>query len=174
MDSLYALYILLVSLAFISDVLIALQILSERRLSVHYSGDNPKASVIIPIRGSDECLASNVKSLLEQDYPDYEVIYVVDTDQKALAERLSGMGVKVVFSDFQCEMCSGKIRAQLSGLKSSDGDVIVFGDSDTRYDRGWLKEMVGGLKEFDATTTYPWPSPTKLTLKNLVRSGFWT
>ncbi len=174
MDFLFIASTFLVILAFISDILIILQILHERRLFIHCDGESPKASVIIPIRGSDECLESNVKSLLDQDYPDYELIYVVDTDQQALAERLSRVGVKVVFSDFQCALCSGKIRAQLSGLKSSSGDIIVFGDSDTRYDRGWLREMVGGLKKFDATTTYPWPSPTKFTLKNLVRSGFWT
>ncbi|WP_256201949.1 hypothetical protein [Sulfuracidifex metallicus] len=59
-------------------------------------------------------------------------------------------------------------------MASSDGEVIVFADSDTRYDKLWLRKMVSALDKFDATTTYPWPKPTHLSIKNLVRAGFWT
>jgi len=174
---LFAISVLLYLLAFLavlSDVLIVYQILRERKLYVKYDGSLPSASVIIPIRGVDDCLEENVKALLSQEYPEYEVIYVVDDDEKELAKMLSSLGAKVVTSSMECEECSGKIRAQLTGLRTSKGEVIVFGDSDTRYDKSWLKTLVGGLEKFDAVTTYPWPKCTRLSLRNLIRAGFWT
>jgi len=162
-------------LAIITDMLISVQILKEKELKFNEINMTPRASVIVPVRGIDECMEENVKSLLQQDYPDYQVVYVVDPDSEPnLVEKLKKIGVKVIISNYRCELCSGKIRAQLSGLASSDGEVVVFADSDTRYDKLWLRKMVSALDKFDAATTYPWPKPTHLSIKNLVRAGFWT
>jgi len=38
----------------------------------------PFATVIAPCKGMDDGLEENLAALLEQDYPNYEVIFVVD------------------------------------------------------------------------------------------------
>ncbi|BFH72691.1 glycosyltransferase family 2 protein [Sulfurisphaera javensis] len=132
------------------------------------------ASVIIPIKGLDVNLEDNVLSLLNQDYPAYEVIYVVDSYEDICVPILRKYNVKIIKTEDVCSLCSGKIRAQLTGLKYAKGEIIVFGDSDTWYPKYWLRELVKPLSNFVATTVFSWPKPYKLTLKNFIRAGFWT
>lgn len=134
-------------------------------------------SVIIPVRGIDVNFEENVKSLLNQDIKPLEIIYVVDPDdpyRETIENILKKYNVKIVHTFYNCNMCSGKIRAQISGLLRSNGDIIVFGDSDTWYPKYWLRELTLPLSKYMATTTFSFASPARLTLKNLVRAGFWT
>ncbi|AWR93254.1 glycosyltransferase [Acidianus brierleyi] len=146
----------------------------ETQFFKEYGNFHAKASIIIPVRGIDVNIENNVKSLLSQDYPDeYEVIYVVDKGD-SVKNILTKYNVKIVITDYYCEKCSGKIKAQITGLKYAKGDVIVFGDSDTYYPRYWLKELVSPLGEYMASTTFSFAKPFKITLRNLIRAGFWT
>ncbi|QKR00570.1 glycosyltransferase family 2 protein [Metallosphaera tengchongensis] len=168
-------FLALMALPVLADVLLILQIMKERSFFRYNGNFISSASVIIPIRGSEPLLEKTVGSLKDQDFPgNYEVIFVVDPDQPDLAERLSSMGVKVVLTNYPCSKCSGKIRAQLTGLLESSNDVIVFGDSDTIYPKDWLRTMVGNLDKNMAVTTFSWPVPIRLSLGNLIRAGFWT
>ena len=47
------------------------------------SGFAPFVSVIAPCRGLDEALEENLSALLRQDFPRYEVIFVVDSETDA-------------------------------------------------------------------------------------------
>ncbi|MCY0874642.1 MAG: glycosyltransferase family 2 protein [Acidianus infernus] len=134
-------------------------------------------SIIIPVRGIDENFEENVKSLLNQDIKPLEIIYVIDPDdpyRETIENILKKYNVKIVHTFYNCNKCSGKIRAQISGLLRSNGDIIVFGDSDTWYPKYWLRELTLPLSKYMATTTFSFASPARLTLKNLVRAGFWT
>ena len=44
------------------------------------SNFTPPVSIIAPCKGIDEGLKENLTALIEQDYPDYEVIFVVDDE----------------------------------------------------------------------------------------------
>ena len=44
------------------------------------SAFKPFVSVIAPCRGLDDGLEQNLTALIEQDYPDYKVIFVVDDE----------------------------------------------------------------------------------------------
>src|SRR6476469_4741383 len=50
------------------------------RMPVSYM---PFASVIVPCRGLDDGLVNNLIAVLEQDYPSFEVIFVVDSENDA-------------------------------------------------------------------------------------------
>jgi ceramide glucosyltransferase len=155
--------------------LISLQVRAESRLFSIKGDFESTASVIVPVRGIDPELEENLRSLLSQDYPyGYEAIFVVDQDDVETANFLKGKGFNTVLADFECSTCSGKVKAQLSGLKHAKGEVVVFADSDTRFRRDWLREMVRPLSHYTASTTFSWPSPLKLSLQNLIRAGFWT
>ncbi|MEM3195801.1 MAG: glycosyltransferase family 2 protein [Metallosphaera sp.] len=164
----------LIALPILADVLLLLQILKENSFFKYDGSFCSPASIIVPIRGEDPGLELNVNSLKNQDFPcSYDIIYVVDPDQPWLAERLKSLGVKVVVSQGDCS-CSGKIKAQLSGIREASNPVIVFADSDTFYPRRWLREMVRNLDKYTAVTTFSWPDPVKMSLRNLIRAGFWT
>jgi cellulose synthase/poly-beta-1,6-N-acetylglucosamine synthase-like glycosyltransferase len=159
----------------VADILLLYQIVQEIKLKRSVIGDfRGKVSVIVPVRGVDINADNNVKSLLSQDYEDYEVIYVVDDLRDPIVDVLKEHNVKIVVSEETCSQCSGKIRAQLTGLKYAKGDIIVFADSDTYYPKNWLRELVSPLSNYVATTVFSWPKPYRLTIKNLIRAGFWT
>ncbi|MCG3109250.1 hypothetical protein L3N51_01540 [Metallosphaera sp. J1] len=158
----------------LADLILLLQIWKENSIFKLNGRFCAPTSIIVPIRGLDPGLERNVESLKNQDFPClFEIICVVDPDQPWLAERLKQLGVKVVITSASCS-CSGKIRAQLSGLRESTNEVVVFADSDTLYPRNWLREMVGNLDRYTAVTTFSWPAPLRITWRNLIRAGFWT
>ncbi|NON62454.1 glycosyltransferase family 2 protein [Acidianus sp. RZ1] len=154
------------------------QIIRENKEFFGHKGSlSDFVSIIIPVRGLDPGFEENVKSLLGQNYDNYELIYVLDRDDpkaKELEDILSRYRITIVYSDYHCTSCSGKIRAQLSGLMKSKGKVVVFGDSDTFYPNYWLNRIVSPLDNYMATTTFSFASPISLSLKNLFRAGFWT
>src|SRR5574344_1929790 len=49
----------------------------------------PPLSVIIVARNSIEDIRSNLKAILEQDYPDFEVIVVYEQGEKMLEDELN-------------------------------------------------------------------------------------
>ncbi|EWG07634.1 MAG: glycosyl transferase family protein [Candidatus Aramenus sulfurataquae] len=164
----------LIALPVLLDLGLLYQIWKERDFFKNFGSFHAFASVIVPVKGIDNGLEDNVKSLLSQEYPDpYEVIYVVEEDDP-VQEVLKKFNVKVVKAEDLCDKCSGKIRAQLTGLKYAKGNVIVFADSDTRFHRNWLRELVAPLGAYMASTTFSIAKPARLTLNNVLRAGFWT
>ena len=164
----------LLFLPILADILLLYQISKEVRLTNIKGNFEAFVSIIIPIKGLDAGLEENVKSILSQDYSKYEVIYVVDDYNDPSVSILRKYNVKIIKTEETCVKCSGKIKAQLTGLKNASGDVIVFGDSDTRYPKYWLKELVRPLSDFIATTVFSWPKPYKFSFSNFIRAGFWT
>ncbi|AAY79620.1 glycosyltransferase [Sulfolobus acidocaldarius] len=163
------------AIVLLADLLITYQIYREIKVRREVSGNQGGfASVIIPVRGLDVNAEENLKSLLSQDYSAYEVIYVVDDENDPIVPILRKYNVKVVVSNKNCDICSGKINAQLEGLKHARGDIIVFADSDTWFPKYWLKELVSPLSNYVATTVFSWAKPVRLTIGNIIRAGFWT
>ncbi|MGC9105200.1 MAG: glycosyltransferase [Thermoprotei archaeon] len=132
------------------------------------------ASVVLPVKGLDPRLEETIRSLLAQDYADKEVIVVLDSSDDPAYPVVTKFPVKVVMNEWPCAKCSGKVSAILTALKYAKGDYLVFADSDTVYPQGWLRCMLSLVKDKAVPTTFSWPSPERVTLRNLVRSGFWT
>ncbi|MFP3064437.1 MAG: glycosyltransferase family 2 protein [Sulfolobus sp.] len=173
--------IFLISLVILADLVLIYQIYREIRLRKELEKQTTSptpsdlVSIIIPIRGKDPQIEENVLSLLNQDHPSFEVIYVVDNLDDESVEVLKRLGVKIVVNEVECTNCSNKIKAQLTGIKYANGKIIVFADSDTRYPKFWLRKLVRPLYNgYVASTTFSWPKPLKYSLSNLLRAGFWT
>ncbi|MEW6263100.1 MAG: glycosyltransferase family 2 protein [Thermodesulfobacteriota bacterium] len=108
----------------------------------------PAVTVIVPATGQDdgqdECLAA----LVNQDYPDYRLIFVTQ-DQADLATRIIEPGIKdqprarLVHAGPTASSCQ-KNHNLLAGLKALDEstEVIVFCDMTRKAPREWLKNLV--------------------------------
>jgi ceramide glucosyltransferase len=133
----------------------------------------PKAVVIVPCRGLDNDFEENIRAYLTQDYRDYEIILVTESESDpaypvlmklikssrhpiwmVLAGDAEGQGQKV-----------HNLCAAIDMLNSIDRrtEVLVFADSDAHVDRRWLGELVNPLgdKRIGATTGFRWflPAP---------------
>ncbi len=156
------------------DIALIFQIYMEQRLYSWKGGSPGRATVIVPLRGEEPALEDNVRSILNQDHGDFRAIYVVDSDEMEMqAARLKPFGVQVIETEEMCERCGGKVKAILTGLKHSDGSVVIA-DSDTVYPRHWLSTITSMLSSYNVVTVFSWPRPLRISASNLMRSGIWT
>ncbi len=165
----------LFAVAILGDLLLVFQMIKEIELFRKPEGEPRKAVILVPLRGEDPGFDEHVKSLINQDHPDYDLYYIIDKDEAEFQKkRLSRYNVKYIVSERECDKCSGKVNAIIFGAKMFRDRAIAIADSDTVYPKSWLRDMTSALKENTASTTFTWPRPLRLSFRNLLRAGFWT
>ena len=119
--------------------------------------DLPFLSIVRPTKGADVEQLENFRAALALDYPGpLETIFVFeDTDDPAhdLAVRAieehrarGGHGdARIVLAGRPPPERTGKINNMIVGTAHAGGDVIAFGDSDTRPPATLFTELVGDL-----------------------------
>jgi cellulose synthase/poly-beta-1,6-N-acetylglucosamine synthase-like glycosyltransferase len=144
----------------------------RRELDAPRSLYMPPAAVLVPCRGMDQGLRSNLAALFRQHYPAYELIFIsdrVDDPALALAQQLSHEfeGETVARSRFVVAGRAGesgqKVHNLLACLSELDAasEVLVFVDTDARPRADWLRALVAPLGEegVGAATGYRWFLP---------------
>jgi poly-beta-1,6 N-acetyl-D-glucosamine synthase len=99
----------------------------------------PSISIIVPAFNEGITLRSCLKSLIELDYPDYEIIVIDDgSTDKTLeeAKRFEASGVKVIHQENQ-----GKSNALNSGIKLAKGEIVLTVDADTTLEKHSLRKI---------------------------------
>lgn len=97
-------------------------------------------SVIVPTYQREEVLCSTIAGLLEQDYPDFEVLVVDQTQkhqpetQNYLEETVAGGKIQL----FRVEWASLP-GARNYGVERASGDIILFIDDDVELPQGYLE-----------------------------------
>ena len=119
----------------------------------------PAVGVVVPIAGADENLAAVLESLVAQDYPSYELIFVT-RDRGNPATRIiqhtieecsfarQAIGGKAV-------QCGQKNHNLLAGVKavSEHAQVLVFCDSTRLVPPGWLSAMIKPIAAGEGSVT---------------------
>ncbi len=114
-------------------------------------------SIIICARNEAENLQNFLPSILEQDYPDFEVIVVNDcSDDNSyiiLGEFLAKyphLRISTVNKD--PKFTHNKKFAQFIGIKAAKNEILLFTDADCRPESDkWLKTMIS---HFDEKTSF--------------------
>ena len=151
----------------------------KKELAKPQSAYTPFATIIAPCKGLDEGLSENLVALLEQDYPEYEVMFVVD-DERDLAvavieevSRKDAKAAKIVVAQKATDS-SQKIENLREAVLhvSEKSKIFVFVDSDARPAKGWLRHLVAPLEDenIGAATGYRWFISKKLTFASEMRS----
>ncbi|MDE2293283.1 MAG: bacteriohopanetetrol glucosamine biosynthesis glycosyltransferase HpnI [Elusimicrobia bacterium] len=116
------------------------------------SARRPRVSLIKPVCGLEKGLEENLASALDQDYPDYEVVFSVQGPQDPalpVLERLRARAperVKVVV-DESCAGPNGRLSNILNATERADGEVLVYSDSDMRLGRDYLETVTAPLED---------------------------
>lgn len=112
------------------------------------SGYSPFVSVLVPVYNEEKVVTESVKSLLELDYSNYEIIIINDgsTDgTKAAAEKLVGFR-KGKYSDVKISLINkpneGKAKALNAGIGLSKAEIILCMDGDSQLSPDSLKLAV--------------------------------
>ena len=108
----------------------------------------PKISLIMPVYNASETLDYSVKSVLNQDFKDFEFIAVDDGSKDDSLEKLDILlkNSKIDYRIYHKEN-EGPAFARRYGLDKSEGDLIGFIDSDDKIDFDYLSGMYQTLKE---------------------------
>ena len=138
----------------------------KQELDMPCSEWTPFVTIIAPCKGVDEGMVANLDAVLQQDYPDYEVVFVVDDEDdpagmviESAWREAEGRPVKLVVAEKATE--SGqKVENLRTGVLHADerSEIFVFVDSDARPGEAWLRALVAGVENPDvgAATGYRW------------------
>lgn len=133
-------------------------------------------SVVIAARNEAENIEKNLPLILEQDYPEYEVIVVNDCSTDESSEILGTLmqqypHLRVTSIDENGKFTQGKKLALTVGIKSAENEWIVFTDADCKPASNlWLKRMQEQFTdEHSIVLGYGGYEPKSTILNNLIR-----
>ena len=113
----------------------------------------PKVSIVICARNEAENLEKNLPVVLQQDYPDFEVLVVndgsEDETEEILKKNKSEISIlKSITISPEEKIGSGKKYALQKGIQAASGEVILLTDADCiPASADWIKCMVRSLGE---------------------------
>ena len=135
----------------------------------------PKAAVIVPFKGYDADLAGHVRALLHQQYTQYRLVFVLESEddpaldhiQLELAQHPHAPEPDLVFAGPAPAGTGQKVHNQLAALahldrQGDDCELWVFADSDAKPGPAWLQKLAGPHampKRVGVTTGYRWLMP---------------
>ncbi|MDO4569701.1 MAG: glycosyltransferase family 2 protein [Planctomycetia bacterium] len=140
----------------------------------------PKAAVLLTLRGADPFLARCVEGLMRQKYKDYTIFFIVDHESdpalpvvNALLEQYPEQNHCVVVVQNHFDTCSLKCNSLYHLLDSLDEsfEVVATIDADAIPKENWLRELVEPLSDprFGVASGIRWYLPEKNTMGALVR-----
>jgi cellulose synthase/poly-beta-1,6-N-acetylglucosamine synthase-like glycosyltransferase len=149
--------------------------LIRRRRNTPLGSYAPPAAVVIPCKGVDAGFDANVDAFLNQDYPDYQVVFVVattaDRAYQKLRARLEASVASRVIRDPQMSLVVAgladgrgeKVNNLRRGVEAADpvAKVLVFADIDVTPSPDWLRSLVAPLAgpQIAVSTGFRWYLP---------------
>ena len=97
----------------------------------------PPVSIVVPAFNMEKTIAECIEALLDQDYPEKEIIVVDDGSTDRTEEIVSNYTVKLIRKEQ-----GGVSSARNTGIEQSTGEILAFTDGDCIADRNWLKRLV--------------------------------
>jgi len=137
----------------------------ESELAKPESKYTPFCSIIVPCRGLDQDLRENLSALFQQDFPEYEIVFVVDdkADEavKVIEEvsRQEAKIAKLVVAGKAINASQKVHNLRQAVLEVSEKiEAFVFVDSDARPGKNWLRNLVAPLQDetIGCATGYRW------------------
>ena len=134
---------------------------------------NDRIAVFCPCKGTDPEFEKNIRSILDQNYANYDVHFIVDSIDDPAYSALCSFGVRNVLVAGPATDCGQKVQNLSYAVgQIHDTDVYVFCDSDARFPQDWLSKLVAPLDTNNITTGYRWYVANRAHLPTLMRSGW--
>ena len=125
----------------------------------------PFATVIAPCKGIDNELRENLAALLCQDYPAYEIVFVVDDETDPAVPVIrdimsnNAQPSRLVIAPKTTSSSQKVENLREAVLHAADAsEVLAFVDSDARPGPNWLRDLIAPLEDeqIGAATGYRW------------------
>ena len=113
----------------------------------------PKVSILKPVCGLEKNLAENLATACRQDYPDFEVIYSLQSATDPALGILESLCpdqrdhiVKVVVDDREIGV-NGKVNNLYNASSRAAGEIFVVSDSDMHLTPDYLRSIVAPITD---------------------------
>ena len=108
----------------------------------------PSLSIVIPACNEAANIEGAVESLLQQDYPDFELILVDDRSTDGTGQIVDRLArreprIRALHVNTLPEGWLGKVHALERGVEVAKGDWLLFTDADVHFAAGTLSRAVG-------------------------------
>ncbi len=125
-------------------------------------GKLPKLSIIVTAKDEQETIESGLQSLIEQDYPEFEIIVINDRSADKTGEIINHFAeqhqqIKTVHIDHLPELWLGKVNALNQGVAQATGDWLLFTDADVHHHKTlWQRAIAYSIeKNYDHLALMP-------------------
>ena len=110
----------------------------------------PKVSILIAAYNEEDCIAKTIENKLALDYPEekYDIIVVSDGSDDRTDEIVQSFKEKKVTLIRQ-EPRAGKTSALNMAVEKAGGDILVFSDANSMYERTALKKLIANFADQD-------------------------
>lgn len=128
--------------------------------------------MLCPCKGLDPEFTANVRSILNQDYPDFRVQFIVESELDPAYGALIALGAPVMVAGITATR-GQKVHNLITAVEQSPPvDVFVFCDSDTQFPPHWLSTLIAPLDASNVTTGYRWYLAERFHIPTLLRSSW--
>ena len=108
----------------------------------------PLVSVILPAHNEERIIDTCARTLLAQDYPNLEIIFVLDRCTDSTAARLAPLAasdsrIRIIENDSCPPDWAGKVNAIVVGERHARGEWLLFVDADTTLDPQLVRAAIG-------------------------------
>ena len=135
----------------------------------------PPVTVVLCLRGCDPSLRECLSALLDQDYKEYRLLCVLDSQRdpatKIIAEFKQDPRLQQLISPATDNVCSLKCNSLVTAFEQLEDRIAVLVDADTVPDKHWLSDLVAPLSEKDvvAASGNRWFVPVDRRIGSYVR-----
>jgi chlorobactene glucosyltransferase len=110
----------------------------------------PRVSILVPVRNEEHNVEPCLRSLLAQEYPDFEVMVLDDESTDGTSEALAALSaedhrLRVVEGRPLPQGWVGKHWACFQLAQAAVGELLLFTDADTRHHPHALRDAVAAL-----------------------------
>jgi len=120
---------------------------------------SPKAAIILSLRGPDPRLTETLQALMGQDYPDFHIQVVVDSEEDPVLQNVVDIQEASAQDNIRISVlrnpgttCSLKCSSLIQAVNDLESNVkiVAFIDGDVVPHPTWLKELVTPLVNSEA------------------------
>jgi cellulose synthase/poly-beta-1,6-N-acetylglucosamine synthase-like glycosyltransferase len=121
---------------------------SCRRNDPIKSGIEPTVTILIPAYNESTCILETIENKLSLEYPigKFEVLVISDGSTDGTDEIVRGIGserVRLIRQDLR----AGKTAALNRAVPEARGEVLVFSDANSIYEKGVLRALVSNFAD---------------------------
>ncbi|MGK9368232.1 glycosyltransferase [Melioribacter sp. Ez-97] len=120
----------------------------EKKAVPHLKNDEaPSVTILKPVKGIDDNLEDNLSSFFELDYPDYEIIFGIDSEDDPAAPLIEKVMNKYnhinsrLVIDGRKSGLNPKVNNLINMYPYANGELILISDSNTKCDRDFLAKL---------------------------------